>query len=164
MTKKRIGTIYGSPIVEGDKNLKTSNEIHVSELGGGNSGSEKYLYFKWEGDTPPETLMDVCNNFVTFNVSYLFSNIYSSSFNKPVTTVINIYALGSGISPDAQFKGISIMNMLINLPGEGSYTTEEYFKMGLQNGDLPFQEAFEFLFTHKVSEEEFFKGVEVYTP
>lgn len=164
MTKKRIGTIYGSPIVEGDKNLKTSNEIHVSELGGGNSGSEKYLYFKWEGDTLPETLMDMCDNLVTFNTSYLYSNIYSSSFNKPVTTVINIHALGSGINPDAQFKGISIMNMLINLPGEGSYTTEEYFKMGLQNGDLPFQEEIEFLFTHKVSEEEFFKNVEVWMP
>lgn len=164
MTKKRIGTIYGSPIVEGDKNLKTSNEIHVSELGGGNSGSEKYLYFKWEGDTPPETLPNMCNSLATFNVNYLYSNIYSSSFNKPITTVINIHALGSGISPDAQCKGISIMNMLINLPGEESYTTEEFFKKSLQNGDLPFPEEIEFLFTHKVSEEEFFKNVEVWMP
>lgn len=49
MTKKRIGTIYGSPIIEGDKNLKTSNEIHVSELGGGgegnNSGIEDKRYY-----------------------------------------------------------------------------------------------------------------------
>lgn len=164
MTKKRIGTIYGSPIVEGDKNLKTSNEIHVSELGGGNSGSEKYLYFRWEGDTPPETLMDMSDSLVTFNASYLFSNIYSSRLNKHVTTVINIHAPGSGIDPDAQFKGISIMNMLINMPGGESYTTEEFFKKGLQNGDLPFHEEIEFLFTHKVSEEEFFKNVEVWMP
>ena len=48
MTKKRIGTIYGSPIIEGDKNLKTSNEIHVSELGGGEgntSGIEDVRYY-----------------------------------------------------------------------------------------------------------------------
>lgn len=49
MTKKRIGTIYGSPIIEGDKNLKTSNEIHISELGGGgegnNSGIEDKRYY-----------------------------------------------------------------------------------------------------------------------
>lgn len=49
MTKKRIGTIYGSPIIEGDKNLKTSNEIHVSELGGGgegnNNGIEDVRYY-----------------------------------------------------------------------------------------------------------------------
>ena len=49
MTKKRVGTIYGSPIIEGDKNLKTSNEIHVSELGGGgegnNSGIEDKRYY-----------------------------------------------------------------------------------------------------------------------
>lgn len=50
MTKKRIGTIYGSPIIEGDKNLKTSNEIHVSELGGGGGGSGFYLKLK----TPQE--------------------------------------------------------------------------------------------------------------
>ena len=46
MTKKRIGTIYGSPIIEGDKNLKTSNEIHVSELGGEGEGSSFYLKLK----------------------------------------------------------------------------------------------------------------------
>lgn len=33
--KSRIGTINRKPIVQGDKNLVTPNEIHVSELGGG---------------------------------------------------------------------------------------------------------------------------------
>lgn len=33
--KKRIGTIYNKPIIEGDINLKTTNEIHKSELKGG---------------------------------------------------------------------------------------------------------------------------------
>lgn len=33
--KSRIGTINKKPIVQGDKNLVTPNEIHVSELKGG---------------------------------------------------------------------------------------------------------------------------------
>ena len=51
--KKRIGTLYNKPIIEGDINLKTPNEIHKNELkGGGNNPSggsvSKYAprYFK----------------------------------------------------------------------------------------------------------------------
>lgn len=50
--KKRIGTLYNKPIIEGDINLKTPNEIHKNELkgGGDNSGGSvsKYAprYFK----------------------------------------------------------------------------------------------------------------------
>lgn len=42
--KKRVGSIYGKPIVIGDKNLKTPNEIHKDELkgGGGDIDSTKY--------------------------------------------------------------------------------------------------------------------------
>lgn len=43
MRKRKIGEIYNRPIIEGDINLKTSSEIHKSELsvpqsGGGESG------------------------------------------------------------------------------------------------------------------------------
>lgn len=38
--KSRIGTINRKPIVLGDKNLVTPNEIHVSELGGGRGQSD----------------------------------------------------------------------------------------------------------------------------
>lgn len=55
--KKRIGTIYNKPIIEGDINLKTPNEIHKNELKGGgdnSSGSSvsKYAprYFKIDWD------------------------------------------------------------------------------------------------------------------
>lgn len=33
--KKRIGSIYNKPIIEGDINLKSPNEIHKSQLEGG---------------------------------------------------------------------------------------------------------------------------------
>ena len=42
--KRKIGTIYNKPIIEGDINLKTPNEIHKSELGGENN-SLKFRYF-----------------------------------------------------------------------------------------------------------------------
>ena len=47
--KRKIGEIYNKPIVEGDINLKTPNEIHKSELfeGGGASNSEvKEWYYR----------------------------------------------------------------------------------------------------------------------
>ena len=56
MGKRKIGEIYNRPIIEGDINLKTSSEIHKSELnvpqsggesGGGDapSGGSGMLYF-----------------------------------------------------------------------------------------------------------------------
>lgn len=38
--KRKIGEIYNKPIVEGDKNLVTKNEVHKSELSGGEGGEE----------------------------------------------------------------------------------------------------------------------------
>lgn len=47
--KKKIGEIYNKPIVTGDKNLVTKNEIHESTLKGGgtvDSSSSDVEYFK----------------------------------------------------------------------------------------------------------------------
>lgn len=47
--KKKIGEIYNKPIVTGDKNLVTKNEIHESSLGGNNGGGDsgvKEYYYK----------------------------------------------------------------------------------------------------------------------
>lgn len=59
--KKRIGTLYNKPIIEGDINLKTPNEIHKNELKGGgdnSSGSSvsKYAprYYKIAEGAPGE--------------------------------------------------------------------------------------------------------------
>ena len=38
--KRKIGEIYNKPIIEGDINLKTPNEIHKSELSGGGGWSK----------------------------------------------------------------------------------------------------------------------------
>lgn len=42
--KRKIGKIYNKPIVEGNKNLVTKNEVHKSELsGGGNKSNLIYI-------------------------------------------------------------------------------------------------------------------------
>lgn len=48
--KKRIGSLKGKPIIEGDINLKNASEIHISELNGGSgsgssSGDDKVIYY-----------------------------------------------------------------------------------------------------------------------
>jgi len=47
--KRKIGEIYNKPIVEGDKNLVTKNEVHKSELSGGegqeNSMGDDILWY-----------------------------------------------------------------------------------------------------------------------
>lgn len=53
MGKRKIGEIYNKPIIEGDINLKTPNEIHKSELsgGGGSSvGEVKEWYYRIDWD------------------------------------------------------------------------------------------------------------------
>lgn len=64
--KRKIGEIYNKPIVEGDINLKTPNEIHKSELsGGGESNEVKYYYYLLEQDYDLEpvtrTVIDIIN-------------------------------------------------------------------------------------------------------
>ena len=61
MGKRKIGEIYNKPIIEGDINLKTPNEIHKSELsgelgGGGASGEVKVWYYKDVSDNKEMTL------------------------------------------------------------------------------------------------------------
>lgn len=53
--KKKVGTLYGKPIVEGDKNLVTKNEQHISELGSStskpsSSASDDYIVRVYEGN------------------------------------------------------------------------------------------------------------------
>lgn len=48
--KNRVGTLYGKPVVIGDKNLVTDNEIHVSNLSNSKTDedNDKIEYFKFK--------------------------------------------------------------------------------------------------------------------
>lgn len=63
--KSRIGTINRKPIVQGDKNLVTPNEIHVSELKGGGGQSnipvEYYKVVALEGENLEEIRNGIFN-------------------------------------------------------------------------------------------------------
>lgn len=48
--KKRIGTLKGKPIVEGDSNLVKKTEIDVSTIGNASTDDE-YIYFYFPSDT-----------------------------------------------------------------------------------------------------------------
>lgn len=58
--KRRIGTLKGHPIVEGDYNLKNSSEIHISDLNKGGGGNENNVEFVDLG-LPSGTLWCTCN-------------------------------------------------------------------------------------------------------
>lgn len=60
MGKRKIGEIYNKPIIEGDINLKTPNEIHKSELSGGGASSceMKEWYYKFNIDKLLEDFSD----------------------------------------------------------------------------------------------------------
>jgi hypothetical protein len=46
--KKKIGELYNKPIIIGNKNEVTKNEVHIDELSGGNTGGEEMIYFNVE--------------------------------------------------------------------------------------------------------------------
>lgn len=52
--KKRIGWLNNKPIIQGDKNLKNSNELHIDELSSSNSeggsGSSKIHYYRFDSN------------------------------------------------------------------------------------------------------------------
>ena len=95
--KSRIGTINRKPIVQGDKNLVTPNEIHVSELGEGGEQSdipvEYYKVVAPEG----ENLNDIRET-----VAEAIGFIYSSNLNFTIlikgTSSSNSHRLYTGIN------------------------------------------------------------------
>lgn len=65
--KSRIGTINRKPIVQGDKNLVTPNEIHVSELGGGQADIPVEYY---KVVVPEGANLEEVRNGVFFTIAY----------------------------------------------------------------------------------------------
>ena len=86
--KKRIGTLYNKPIIEGDINLKTPNEIHKDELSSNNSqggGSDKIEYFKFK--EPIETIDE--------RFKFMMSTVAFE--NEPVKGIIPYGVFGGGM-------------------------------------------------------------------
>lgn len=106
--KKKIGEIYHTPIIIGNKNLKTKNEIHVDELGGG-SASYKYIDVSEENSTRKENLLMV-SSLVRF----------STDTNDAIATVGGI--LGSGLPFNSLLEKASAV--VIDLNSRQTYRGE----------------------------------------
>ena len=107
--KKRIGTIYNKPIIEGDINLKTPNEIHKSELkGGGDNPSggsvSKYAprYFKIDWDKASEDWYKMLTDYESnghSNYNQMFAASYKV-YNEGSMLILPIIFVIIGISSE----------------------------------------------------------------
>jgi hypothetical protein len=137
--KIKIGTIYNKPIVEGDINLKTPNEIHKSELSeGGGSSSNKFVpkYYSIKQDIPSEfreivmygsTIKVKYGNTLYINPTLLVQDTSTTlvgfSFN-PIHTEIN----GTNMYIDSIEELLIIMRASESvLPYIQRITEEEYY-------------------------------------
>ena len=102
--KSRIGTINKKPIVQGDKNLVTPNEIHVSELKGGGQGNAPVEYYKVVAPEG-ENLDDVRTN-----IKQIINIAYSDNLNFTIlvkgTSTTNSHRLYTGINIGIAFNVI----------------------------------------------------------
>lgn len=107
--KSRIGTINKKPIVQGDKNLVTPNEIHVSELKGGGQGNVPVEYYKVVA--PEGSDLETARN-----------NIFGVISTYLAAQAPNLYILVKGTSSpnNTRFTGFPI-SLVLNLENKIIY-------------------------------------------
>lgn len=139
--KSRIGTINKKPIVQGDKNLVTPNEIHVSELKGGEQSNIPVEYYKVIASEGVKSvdIVEVVSYFPCFHV--LIKGTSTSAYRQftgiPVinaTTFENLYihscaigilkATGKTKLYDGTIEEIPSLNNIFD--AVGSIAGEEY--------------------------------------
>ena len=123
--KKKIGEIYNKPIVIGDKNLVTKNEIHESNLIGSSSSNEEAFEY-----------LDVSNE----NVYGIDVLAIAALECKGVSDAISIVAPVINVQPFVEAVGITItqlkvdFNTLIVMNQEGTITKQTALEMLLSKG------------------------------
>jgi hypothetical protein len=135
--KKKIGEIYNIPIVIGDKNLKTKNEIHIDELNNTQSGRGSAMEYLDITNIDTAIKAEVISisymlkyNLGVYPVAYLLAMGGSISQLAPVVTAVAIY-------PEARIEteGLSgtIGDLFARALGDVPRITEEEF-YNLNNG------------------------------
>ena len=128
--KSRIGTINKKPIVQGDKNLVTPNEIHVSELKGGGQGNAPVEYYKvvaLEGENLDDVTaavpiyIDTVFSYFSFHI--LIKGTSSSSLFKSYTGIDFLF-----ISTFDNFKIYAYAVMPLEVPGKKMNSSGELFE------------------------------------
>lgn len=118
--KKRIGILEGKPIITGDKNLKTSNEIHISDLrGGSGSGesSEDIIYYKINQDWKADN--ESYRNALSYGSSFYFIPDYAQTssyveISNNVPTYNSQYCLALAFIPQTINTGSSDNVKMVN--------------------------------------------------
>lgn len=91
--KKKIGTLYGKPIVEGDTNLVTNNEVHINnlnnkEINNNNNNSSEFKYYSLKTDKSNEDFLFIFQFiklipiFQAINKDGIFNNIIVTDYDS----------------------------------------------------------------------------------
>lgn len=178
--KRKIGEIYNKPIVIGDKNLMTKNEVHKDEISGGSKEYDDlntYLYYdnrivRIDSVEAPlcsliaDIMMQLTQSYPTTNSIVKVSNsedIFGINFGNYLP--LDAFLKGSGdLSVIYSFKAISIPKYvfpeyLINGSGIPFETDKMHIfdLIKLLLGDAGAEDIVEFLKTQPtITREEFF--------
>lgn len=147
--KKKIGEIYNKPIVIGDKNLMTKNEVHKDEINGGSKEYDDlntYLYYddrivSFEGMELPlcgfivSALSNMLTYFHNLNIIFKINNtedVFGINYGNYMP-LGNLVMEGSGFNQELVLliKGISIPKYvlpesIINVSGVPVETDKMY--------------------------------------
>ncbi len=142
--KKKVGELYNKPIVIGNKNEVTKNEVALSDLKGGNE-NEKYLYFSVDYDN--HNIFFNLGGFVLlrsqlFKILDIDDSIYINT-GDIITSIeagdvkLKAVALDSTLKIDTKTTNIerikdtlkhnNNISSITDIPGVASITEEEFY-------------------------------------
>lgn len=123
MSKKRIGNLRGQPIIEGDKNLMTPNEIHIDSLGksdnGGDGSNVEYEYFITDNPNDDTGIWNKVASISTMCITqYVITQSEGNTMVAPSTASMQgvyVLAFKSVIIPSKVIMG---QELSVTLPGK----------------------------------------------
>ena len=155
--KKRIGNLRGKPIIEGDKNLMTPNELHIDSLGksdneggGSNIEAEPVYYFNSEAAN-------------MFNMFVSHMKVYDKTKQK----YYSVTPHSTDVSPLECFGVICLK--CIYLESGGQTTILDYLTAfaKVQNPSMSLLEAKkaaeDMIAQYRITKEEYYEGIEIMT-
>lgn len=130
--KKKIGTLYGKPIVEGDINLITNNEIHINNLNSNKNESDNesvnnsnIKYYKVIFDDSNEQFVEVFNFLSTLSIhSAIVENRIINRILISVSGSDNSYVGAIPTNPFYFVEDTMLVN-LTKLKGFSIYTDKQ---------------------------------------
>lgn len=124
--KRRIGQIYNKPIVIGDKNLVTKNEVHESTLKGGSAdANKKYGYYL------------INKNYLTTIVGYNIEDVYSFLMME-IFRFFNKVEINGGVSfapysgPTFVYKSDFLFYYMAIMNDEVNHSFDSSGKLGIK--------------------------------